>query len=250
MGFTMKLNTREWGSGDRIALLVHGIMSDSRTWRRVGPALAERGYRVVGVDLRGHGASERADEYANEAYGADIVETLDGLGGVDVAIGHSLGARAVLYAVEAGWRPPKAVYVDPAWRIARPGEGSDGTSFVDFADHATREQIAEMCPRWEPEDVEIELATLALWDRQTALQLPKHNAAALESGRAGDGTGFPLDAKVRSLIMLADDSQLVTAQDAETLRGRGFELRTVPGAGHTVHRDDFEGFMAALDGWI
>ncbi|HWG25382.1 alpha/beta hydrolase [Actinospica sp.] len=247
----MKLNTREWGSGGRIALLAHGIMSDSRTWRRVGPALAERGCRVVGVDLRGHGASGRGDEYSNEAYGADIVETLEGLGGVDVAIGHSLGARAVLFAVEAGWRPSKAVYVDPAWRIARPGAGSSPKDpFVEFADHATREQIAELCPRWEPEDVEIELATLALWDRQTALQLPKHNAAALESGRAGDGTGLPVDAKVPSLIMLADNSQMLSAQDAETLRGRGFELRTVPGAGHSVHRDDFEGFMAALDGWI
>lgn len=57
----MQLHTREWGTGDRTALLVHGIMSDSRTWRRVGPALAERGYRVLAVDLRGHGRSPRGE---------------------------------------------------------------------------------------------------------------------------------------------------------------------------------------------
>lgn len=56
----MRLHTTTWGSGDRIALLVHGLMADHRTWRRVGPALSERGYRVVAVDLRGHGASGRA----------------------------------------------------------------------------------------------------------------------------------------------------------------------------------------------
>jgi pimeloyl-ACP methyl ester carboxylesterase len=248
----MKLNAREWGTGDRIAVLVHGIMSDSRTWRRVGPALADRGYRVVGVDLRGHGESARAAEYPLAADGADIVETLTDLDldTVDLAIGHSLGARAVLLAVEAGWRPARAAYVDPAWRIARPGRDFNPSAFIDFADHATREQVAEMCPRWEPEDVEVELATLALWDRNTALDLPKQTAAALKAGTAGDGTGLPMSPKVPSLVMLADDSQMVDAQDAETLRARGFELRTVPGAGHSIHRDDFNGFMTALDGWI
>jgi pimeloyl-ACP methyl ester carboxylesterase len=55
---------------------------------------------------------------------------------------------------------------------------------------------------------------------------------------------------VPSLVLLADDSAVIRPQDAETLRERGFTLRTVPGAGHTVHRDDFEGFMTALEGWI
>ncbi|WP_425576128.1 hypothetical protein [Streptomyces axinellae] len=32
-------------------------MADHRTFRRTGPALAEHGYRVLAVDLRGHGAS-------------------------------------------------------------------------------------------------------------------------------------------------------------------------------------------------
>jgi hypothetical protein len=50
--------------------------------------------------------------------------------------------------------------------------------------------------------------------------------------------------------VLADNSQLVKPGLADTLRAAGFEIRVVAGAGHTVNRDDFEGFMAALDGWI
>ncbi|GAA3272619.1 hypothetical protein GCM10010493_57940 [Streptomyces lavendulae subsp. grasserius] len=69
----MQLRTQTWGEGDRLALLVHGIMSDHRTWRRVGPALAGRGYRVVAVDLRGHGASGRG-EYSPELFADDLVE--------------------------------------------------------------------------------------------------------------------------------------------------------------------------------
>jgi hypothetical protein len=43
---------------------------------------------------------------------------------------------------------------------------------------------------------------------------------------------------------------MLDAQDAETLRERGFEIRTVPGAGRSIHRDDFDGFMTAPEGWI
>jgi pimeloyl-ACP methyl ester carboxylesterase len=264
----MKLNTRE-GAGDRIAVLVHGILSDSRTWRRVGPAPAGRGYRVVAVDPRGHGASGRTDEYPNEAYGADISETIGAPDGVDLAIGHSLGGRAVLLAVEAGLRPAKAVYVDPARRLlpaveaglrpakavyvdparrlSRPADGFDPAAFVEFADHATYEAIAAWAPRWETDDIEIELATLAVWDRRTALESSRYAVAALDAGTAGDGTGLPSRAEVPSLITLAEQSRMTDTQDAETLRRRGFELRTVPGAGHSIHRDDLEGFMTALE---
>ncbi|MBR7826881.1 alpha/beta hydrolase [Actinospica sp. MGRD01-02] len=250
----MKLNTREWGAGERAALLVHGIMSDSRTWHRVGPALAGHGYRVIGVDLRGHGASDRSDAYPAAGYGTDIVETVEALGltGVEVAIGHSLGGLAVLDAVEAGLRAGRAVYVDPAWRIARRDDGFDPAVFVEFADTATYDSIAMMAPRWDAETIELELATFAAWDRRTALDLSSHahSAPDEEAETAGGGSGLPLRPDVPSLIMLAAASQMLDTQDAETLRERGFEIRTVPGAGHSIHRDDFEGFMTALEGWI
>lgn len=96
----MRLHTTSWGSGDRIALLVHGMMADHRTWRRVGPALAERGYRVIAVDLRGHGRSGRAagpEEYRPEDHADDLVETLPA--GAEVAVGHSLGGLVLARAL-------------------------------------------------------------------------------------------------------------------------------------------------------
>ncbi|MFD9687176.1 alpha/beta fold hydrolase [Kitasatospora sp. NPDC059146] len=234
----MKLSTHEWGSGDRIAVLVHGIMSDHRSWRRVGPALAEHGYRVIAVDQRGHGLSPRGtgasphERYPLEAYADDLVETLPA--GIELAVGHSLGGLSLLGAVER-LRPTRAVYVDPAWQFAQ--AQVDPEMFVAFRD-ATREQITALNPRWEAADVDVELATLAVWDPDTARGLADRRA------------GLPAAAAVQSLVVLADGSFLVGPDDAEALRGRGFEVRTVPGAGHTVQRDDFDGFMAALDGWI
>lgn len=235
----MRLATRVWGEQGPVVLLVHGILSDSRTWRLVGPALAERGYRVVGVDLRGHGASAHVEDYSPAAYAADLVETMAGLDERPaLAIGHSLGGLALRYAVDE-LRPDRAVYVDPAWRWA-PLADFDPAVFVEFADNATAESVSAANPRWAPEDVEVELATVACWDRRTAAAL--HPLA----GRAA----HPESAAVPSLIVLADQSYMMTPEEAAMMRERGFEVRVVPGAGHTVHRDDLGGFVAALDGWV
>src|ERR1700685_3993853 len=83
----MKLNVHEWGIGDRTALLIHGLFADHQNWYRVGPALAERGYRVIAPDLRGHGASPRGT-YSPELWAADLIESLPK--NADLAIGHSL----------------------------------------------------------------------------------------------------------------------------------------------------------------
>lgn len=231
----MQLNTREWGAGDRTALLVHGIMSDSRTWRRVAPALAERGYRVIAVDLRGHGLSPRG-EYSPRLFADDLVDTLPQQ--ADLAIGHSLGGLSLSLAVER-LRPRRAVYSDPAWSSADPDRHIGPEVFASFK-RTTRAQMIALNPRWDAEDVDIEVATLAAWDAGSAYFLGGRPLTGFVPGRPA----------VPSLVQLADPSFLVGAEDAERLRASGFEVRTVAGAGHTIHRDDFDGFMKSLDGWI
>lgn len=60
----------------------------------------------------------------------------------------------------------------------------------------------------------------------------------------------PAGPVVPSLVQLADPSFLIPPERATLLRQRGFEVRPVPGAGHTIHRDDLEAFMASLEGWV
>jgi pimeloyl-ACP methyl ester carboxylesterase len=65
------------GRAEPLALLIHGVTSSSRTWWRVAPELVRRGYRVLAVDLRGHGASPRVSEgLVLGELGADMLETL------------------------------------------------------------------------------------------------------------------------------------------------------------------------------
>jgi hypothetical protein len=37
---------------------------------------------------------------------------------------------------------------------------------------------------------------------------------------------------------------------ADRLREDGYEVRIVPGSGHVINRDDHDGFMRALEGWV
>ncbi len=232
----MRLATYEWGAGGRVALLVHGLMGDHRLWRRVGPALAGRGYRAVAVDLRGHGASPRADAYRPGLFADDLVETLPH--GADLAVGHSLGGLALLLAAER-LRPRRAVYCDPAWHAADPARRTGPEVFRQYA-ALGRRQIAFLSPRWSDGDLDAEVAALGLWDPA---------AAGFLDGRPP--TGFlPERAVVPSLVQLAGAGSLLGPREAALLAARGFEVRSVEGAGHCVMRDDFDGFMASLDGWL
>jgi pimeloyl-ACP methyl ester carboxylesterase len=68
-----------------VALLVHGFASNrAENWRRLGwyGALSRAGYRLVALDLRGHGESERPQDvgaYDREQMAGDILALMDHL---------------------------------------------------------------------------------------------------------------------------------------------------------------------------
>jgi pimeloyl-ACP methyl ester carboxylesterase len=88
------------GSGDRVLVLVHGLLMNRRMYDTLAPEVASRGYKVITVDLVGHGESSRPDDvrahsmmiYADLV--AELVEHLD----LDrpVVGGTSLGANVTL----------------------------------------------------------------------------------------------------------------------------------------------------------
>jgi pimeloyl-ACP methyl ester carboxylesterase len=90
-------------AGDLVVLL-HGWPQTWYTWRRVMPALAEAGYRVVAVDYRGAGESEKPlGGYDKATMAADIRALVHELGGGRVnLVGRDIGVM-VAYAYAAQW---------------------------------------------------------------------------------------------------------------------------------------------------
>ncbi|MCB5178325.1 alpha/beta fold hydrolase [Streptomyces antimicrobicus] len=75
-------------------LLLHGLMGRAFHWAGTASWLAA-GHRVVALDQRGHGQSERpaAGPYTREAFVADAEATVEQLGLAPVTlVGHSMGA--------------------------------------------------------------------------------------------------------------------------------------------------------------
>jgi pimeloyl-ACP methyl ester carboxylesterase len=90
-------------SGEMVVLL-HGWPQTWYTWRHVMPALAAAGFRVVAVDYRGAGESEKPQGgYEKVTMAADIRSLVHQLGGNRVAlVGRDMGAM-VAYAYAAQW---------------------------------------------------------------------------------------------------------------------------------------------------
>lgn len=75
-------------------------MGDLRSvYRFMTPGLAEAGFRVATMDLRGHGDSDVGfDAYDDVAAGTDLVALVEHLGGPAVLVGNSMSAGAVVWA--------------------------------------------------------------------------------------------------------------------------------------------------------
>ena len=131
-----QLAYRETGQG-RPVVLIHGYFSNgSVNWVKYGhaAAIADRGFRVIMPDLRGHGESARPHDPA--AYPPDVLADdgfalLAELGLTDYDLGgYSLGGRTVLRMLARDATPDRAVVA---------GMGLDGVLHAtDRNDHFRR----------------------------------------------------------------------------------------------------------------
>ena len=224
------LHVRWWGVGDRTAVLVHGLSADSGSWWRLGPELAGRGYRVLAVDLPGHGRSPRWSRYTFEEMANALVAAVPV--GPDLVIGHSLGGRLVSMAA-GRIHPARVVYEDPAWSA-----GDEGTARAFEARRdATAEQVRAGSPRWPEAAHRASVGALARWDPVTA-DLVRRQDVHRPAPVTADGLG--------ALVVLADPSPVVPPPVAAGLVEDGFAVRSVAGAGHVIHNDDFDGFLSVV----
>jgi pimeloyl-ACP methyl ester carboxylesterase len=249
------LHTRSWDTPGPLAVLVHGVTSSSRTWWRVGPALAGRGFGVLAVDLRGHGASPRAEAgLAVADLAGDVAETVAETAGgpVDLLVGHSLGALVALEVVgrHPGFArrlvvedPPGAASVD--WAGLAAGIEADTARAVADPEGLRRELLAAN-PAWPPGEAERRVADLADCDGPAV-------ADAVRPGVAFDLPALLAAARLPVLVLLAEEAlgSNLTGLDRKAAVEAVAEgaIRVLP-AGHSLHREALDAWLAALDAWL
>ncbi len=111
-----RISYDEYGSGDRPIVLVHGLLMNRRMFERLGPELADRGHRVICVDLLGHGRSDRPEDvrlYSMPLFARQVVALLDHLEIDSAAVGGtSLGANVSLEFAARHADRARAIFVE------------------------------------------------------------------------------------------------------------------------------------------
>ncbi len=106
----LKICLCTWGPEEGpLVLCLHGILEQGAAWSEVAIRLAQKGYRVIAPDLRGHGRSDRLGKggsYNLIDFLGDIDAIVEYLAGkAFILVGHSLGS--VLGAIFATIRPQR-----------------------------------------------------------------------------------------------------------------------------------------------
>jgi pimeloyl-ACP methyl ester carboxylesterase len=254
----VELAVHEWppkggvaDAGDRrVAVLVHGITGWWKTWWRVGPALAERGWRAIAVDQRAHGHSPAGEPGTIDDLAADLEAAIDrhAEAPVGALIGHSLGA-AVSQRL-ASRRPDIArrlVLEDPPGRVR----------------HDDREWLERLCreieaARERPEgEVRRELADNPTWLEEDARQDVEGRAltqvdvivASMRQPRGFDLAELAAEIRIPTRYVLASlDRSVFPEEPRRRLRANlpaGSDIIELEG-GHTLHRDAFDAYLATV----
>lgn len=120
---------RKKGAAERPMVLIHGLLLPRKHHYPLADALAERGNRVILIDLLGHGASERpphSRHYSMEIFARQVVALLDHLDIREAVIaGTSLGANVTLEVAAHAPERTRAMFMEmPVLERAAPAAGA------------------------------------------------------------------------------------------------------------------------------
>lgn len=255
-----RLAYREWGAG-RPLLLVHG-------WAAHGGFFSAQrdlasGFRLIELDLRGHGGSDAAPgPLTVEVLAADLADMMAQLELQDVlAVGWSLGAMALWRLLEgpAGARIAGMVVIDMSPRIVNdPGWALGLKGGYDLAAVLTA-QVAmradwpgfgrQLAQRIVAEGLSEERAPLIDWvEREVLACRPGPLIELWGSLASQDVTGKLTGFDVPTLVAYGERSQLYPAATAAFLTERLPRASSVrfERSGHALHLEEPERFNQAV----
>jgi pimeloyl-ACP methyl ester carboxylesterase len=244
-------------------ILLHGGGQTRWSWGASVQSLADDGFRVINVDLRGHGESDWAPggDYGFETFTGDLRNILKAVGGKPFIVGASLGGLCAL--LTCG-EPPFAsvaglVLVDIAPRIAAGGTDrvvgfmrstSKGFASLEEAASAIAEYLPHRTRPIRPEGLAKNLRQgddglyRWHWDPAFIQQRPNWSPQAFEDRlmHATQSISVPI------LFVRGSNSDVLTAAIAKTLAGElpQAEFAEVAGAEHMLAGDENTAFTQAI----
>ena len=271
---------RTWGWGDPskpLVLCLHGAYDHGRMFDGIAPRVAELGYHVVAVDLRGHGDSGPLDTgFAWTLIHVDLALLIRHLGRGPVGfVAHSFGGGqaggvAATWPEVARWivnidglGPPEEAMLPPAQIPEAVRQSFDRTDRALLSPRRPWSSIEDMAAYRKRNNPRLPEA----W----ALHLARHGARQTEGGWVWKadpmfGIGVPSEFNVELLenemrrvrcpvLVLTGDQEDTWRElgpDAQATRAGwlGARLEVVPGTGHYVHVEDPDTTMRHIEAFL
>lgn len=239
----------------RPLIILHGFFASSRNWRQIAQRLAGR-FHVYLPDMRNHGASPHDPVMDYPAMAADVLRFMDDHG-LETAslLGHSMGGKIAMWlALTSPDRIDKLVVADIA-------PVSYGHSFDNTVSALKELPLAELSNRKQAEELlasritelsyrQFLLQNLVLKDGKYSwrvdldiFQRMGPNIAAFpDAGQLPPFTG-------KALFIAGADSDFVKP-GAINLLFPTAELVTITGAGHWLHVQQPDAFIASVEKFL
>lgn len=252
----IRMHYLEGGSGDRVLVFVPGLTMTAAVWQEQFPYFAARGFRVLAIDPRSHGATSKTDEgntYHQQA--ADLHAFLQKMK-VDhpTLIGWSEGVTVLLeyYSGADTYRPDRLVFVDGA---------PAGLSDKDYPGGLTMQQAREAALAMQEDRPK---AAEAMVRGMFKSVMPGSLIEQLIAGSQKTATGTAIallfdlvtgdrrqvlaQIDVPTLIVVPQERQLL----GEYLQGKitGSQLKVIPAAGHALFLEKPQAFNQALEDFL
>lgn len=253
----MILNAVDLGEGPPVVLL-HGLFGAAQNWGTIQKRLAASGRRVIALDLRNHGASPWDAAMDYPAMAKDVADSMAALGAPHAAvIGHSMGGKvAMRLALSRPDAVERLVVADIA-PVAHPPA---------LRPYVAAMQAIPLHPGLTRKEADAALAGavpqpgirafLVQNLRITAGKAPawRLNLAAIAAGMPAI-EGFPADPGSYpgpTLVLAGERSDYIRPAHHDVFRTRFPRVRfaTIPAAGHWVHAENPDAFLAAVDAFL
>jgi pimeloyl-ACP methyl ester carboxylesterase len=253
------IHVLDWSGHGPPALLLHGGSLTARTWDYVAIAL-RADFRLIAPDLRGHGASDWADDYSIESYVTDLLAVTDELGIERTHIaGMSLGGNvACEFALRHPERIESLAMIDVTSRPLFAATARMRAFMTDFRGAATVDEVVEMAlavsPRSDPDRLRYRMRTLLkrgddgrlVWKHDHRFRRPSDYAAVLK--HLEDFEPRVPNMAAPFLLVRGGDSLIVSEDAAHDFTARFPDGRwiNIAGAGHNVQEDSPRDLADAL----
>ena len=241
------------GNGPPLMVL-HGLFGSSSNWRGVARQLAPT-HTVHSVDLRNHGSSPWADTMDYGDMAGDVLQLMDRLGLKQPAVlGHSMGGKvAMALALRHPQRLSRLVvvdiapvsYADTLTPFAEAMRGADVMAAASRAEVQSRLQQTAI----DPGVVPFLMQNLVMRNEHFDWRINLMGIAAAMPQLCSFPTDL-LGARFdRSLTVIAGaNSEYVAQINGEAFRPMfgQVEIKVIPDAGHWVHADQPDAFVACV----